>query len=714
MVKKIKLPKFLKDIIKENIIVDRYIRDATALAGIMDFSCADISEIQQHPERVNQSGSQTINWYVPPFENAFYGGVMTILRTADYLHQHGKIKQRFLICGDSNAEVMLTKITNAFPNLNTAEVIILNSMEAIQNIPPSDFSIATLWTTAYVLLKVNNTGLKFYFIQDFEPLFYPAGSTYAQAEATYRFGFYGIANTISLRKIYETEYAGIATHFTPCVDTKVFYPDSSIRKNDTSKRVFFYGRPGHPRNGFELAVEAMRKLKTRYGSQIEILSAGANWNPKEYGLEGVIENLGLLSYEETGNLYRSCHIGLSMMMTKHPSYLPFEMMACGVLVVSNINSSTQWLLKDRENCLLSHPSASCIAETISEAIDKYDDFDLIRNNAVNCIKYNHADWSVEIKKITDFIQYHAIKYSNCLVQSNGDIFGSAVFVVNNGYRHYVPDLDWIIQHGFIWPTDVQVVSDEVLLSLLPGRPAPHKWTLENWVNPPRDVSMTIIREIAVSRLSGNGVEFGAAASPFPIPLHCDVKYADICPTNELQKKLYPGQVVYSLIEPDVITDFNTLEGIEDDSLDFIVACHVIEHTRNPIAAIEASYKKLRMGGSLVLVIPDKDRTFDKQRDLTTLEHLILDYESPLRERDKEHYFEFFKLAFPVLEENFISTVEKNFQEQADIHYHTFTYESFSVLISHVCKNISPWSSVWSQPTLSNPIEDIEFYFVLTK
>ncbi|ABA22956.1 Glycosyl transferase, group 1 [Trichormus variabilis ATCC 29413] len=404
MVKKIKLPKFLKDIIKKNIIVDRYIRDATALAGIMDFSCADISEIQQHPERVNQSGSQTINWYVPPFENAFYGGVMTILRTADYLHQHGKIKQRFLICGDSNAEVMLTKITNAFPNLNSAEVIILNSIEAIQNIPASDFSIATLWTTAYVLLKVKNTGLKFYFIQDFEPLFYPAGSTYAQAEATYRFGFYGIANTISLRKIYETEYTGIATHFTPCVDTKVFYPDSSLKKNSTPKRVFFYGRPGHPRNGFELAVEAMRKLKTRYGSQIEILSAGADWKPKEYGLEGVIENLGLLSYEETGNLYRSCHVGLSMMMTKHPSYLPFEMMACGVLVVSNINSSTQWLLKDRENCLLSHPSASCIAETISEAIDKYDEFDVIRNNAINCIKDNHADWSVEIKKIHDFIQ----------------------------------------------------------------------------------------------------------------------------------------------------------------------------------------------------------------------------------------------------------------------------------------------------------------------
>lgn len=148
----------------------------------------------------------------------------------------------------------------------------------------------------------------------------------------------------------------------------------------------------------------MRKLKIIYGSNVEILSAGADWNPKEYGLEGIVENLGLLSYLETGDLYRSCHIGLTMMMTKHPSYLPFEMMACGVLVISNFNSSTQWLLKDKENCLIANPSASCITEKISEAINRYEDFEVIVNNATNHIKYNYADWSIELQKIYEFIQ----------------------------------------------------------------------------------------------------------------------------------------------------------------------------------------------------------------------------------------------------------------------------------------------------------------------
>jgi len=121
-----------------------------------------------------------------------------------------------------------------------------------------------------------------------------------------------------------------------------------------------------------------------------------------------------------------------------------------------------------------------------------------------------------------------------------------------------------------------------------------------------------------------------------------------------------------------------------------------------------------VGGSLVLVVPDKDRTFDKQRELTTLEHLILDYQNPSSERDKEHYVEFFKLAFPVEAEKLDETVNKNLSEKADIHFHTFTYDSFALIIDYVCKNINPWSFVWSQPTLSNPTEDIEFYFVLTK
>jgi SAM-dependent methyltransferase len=278
----------------------------------------------------------------------------------------------------------------------------------------------------------------------------------------------------------------------------------------------------------------------------------------------------------------------------------------------------------------------------------------------------------------------------------------------------VQDLDWMNNNGYTWPDDIQIVTDERLLKLLPGRPAPHFWSFADWQNPPINCSSMQMREIAASRLSGKGIEVGAAASPFPVPLHCSVEYADICSPAAIKDKLYPGQNLHTLVEPTWITDLEKLEGIEDNSLDFIVACHVIEHVRNVLLALENAYNKLHVGGSLVLVVPDKDRTFDKQRELTTLEHLILDYQNPSSERDKEHYVEFYKLAFTTEPEKLYEKVDKSFHEKGDIHYHTFTYDSFALIIDYVCKNISPWSSVWSQPTLSNPTEDIEFYFVLTK
>ncbi|BAY12213.1 hypothetical protein NIES2098_54000 [Calothrix sp. NIES-2098] len=107
-----------------------------------------------------------------------------------------------------------------------------------------------------------------------------------------------------------------------------------------------------------------------------------------------------------------------------------------------------------------------------------------------------------------------------------------------------------------------------------------------------------MREIAASRLFDQGIEVGAAASPFPIPLHCSVEYADICPQTTIKDILYPGQNFHNLIKPTLITDLEKLEGIEDNSLDFIVACHVIEYVSNVLLALENAYNKLRVGDYL--------------------------------------------------------------------------------------------------------------------
>ena len=100
-------------------------------------------------------------------------------------------------------------------------------------------------------------------------------------------------------------------------------------------------------------MAALIALERVHRDRVEIICAGENWNPAQFGLTGRIRNLGVLgSLDDVAALYRSCDIGLVFMHTKHPSYQPFEFMASGMATVSNINPATSWLLRDGENCLL--------------------------------------------------------------------------------------------------------------------------------------------------------------------------------------------------------------------------------------------------------------------------------------------------------------------------------------------------------------------------
>jgi glycosyltransferase involved in cell wall biosynthesis len=348
---------------------------------------------------------RSVNWFVPPFTHPYFGGIYTILRFANYLKEVRGVASRFVVVGPGGfeAKAVQAAIGEAFPALRDAELCSINHLGELGRVGYADASIATLWSTAYFVLKFAKTKRKFYFLQDYEPLFYPAGSISGQCEATYRFGFYGIANTVSLKTIYERDYRGVATHFSPCVDTDVFYPRRDAAGARPLRRVFFYGRPDQPRNGFELGSAALRRLKASLGERVHIVAAGGTWEPRHYDLEGVVENLGILSYHKTAALYRNCDVGLVLMFTRHPSYLPFEFMASGCLVVTNRNEATSWLLRDGENCLLAEPSVECLAEALHRGLTEPDLHRRITDNALNDIRAKYADWTGQMANIYQFM-----------------------------------------------------------------------------------------------------------------------------------------------------------------------------------------------------------------------------------------------------------------------------------------------------------------------
>jgi len=63
----------------------------------------------------------------------------------------------------------------------------------------------------------------------------------------------------------------------------------------------------------------------------------------------------------------------------------------------------------------------------------------------------------------------------------------------------------------------------------------------------------------------------------PIPLHCDVRYADRLPADKFTGQYHPGEIIDRVV-PDLVTGIDQMEGVPEKSLDLVVACQVIEHT----------------------------------------------------------------------------------------------------------------------------------------
>jgi len=92
-----------------------------------------------------------------------------------------------------------------------------------------------------------------------------------------------------------------------------------------------------------------------------------------------------------------------------------------------------------------------------------------------------------------------------------------------------------------------------------------------------------------------------------------------------------------------IAEASDLSGIEDASYDFLLSSHCIEHMANPLKGLAEWIRVLKQDGLLVLVVPHKDGTFDHRRPVTTLEHLIQDFDNQTDEGDLTHLEEILKL-----------------------------------------------------------------------
>ena len=145
-------------------------------------------------------------------------------------------------------------------------------------------------------------------------------------------------------------------------------------------------------------------------------------------------------------------------------------------------------------------------------------------------------------------------------------------------------------------------------------------------------------------LHGTGLEIGAFHEPACLPENCSVSYFDALDREQAVKR-FPEIDSSRLVNVDIIGDIDQRDlkkSVQPNSLDFVIANHVIEHVASPIAMIEDVTAILKEGGHFVISAPDKRFTFDRKRPLTTFSHLESEYLQGIDHVDDKHYLDFLK------------------------------------------------------------------------
>lgn len=231
--------------------------------------------------------------------------------------------------------------------------------------------------------------------------------------------------------------------------------------------------------------------------------------------------------------------------------------------------------------------------------------------------------------------------------------------------------------------------------------------------------------IAHFYLSGQGLEIGALHKPVQFSKDkCTIKYVDYKSLAENRLR-YPELANETIVNTDIIDDGFTLTMVPDESQDFIIANHALEHSPDPYGTLLKWRSKLRHNGVIYVAVPIAEKCYDKGRPTTTLEHLIIDHTlfTSLRKElvlrvTESHIWEFLTVSDrnirvmngmqdasepekKQLQSDLINGLKQALENASsydelmnahinkinriyDIHYHTFTPKSYEFFLQYFC------------------------------
>ena len=247
------------------------------------------------------------------------------------------------------------KLLASYPELEALKVGVhsyRDPAELAQHMAPCNVVVATTNASVYdvhearnrLLEENRNAQVKYaYYVQDYEPLFYPPDSE----RWTRAYRSYGLlkdamlfAKTQWLCDIVYANHGLRVMKVKPSIDHEVYFPD--LRRSDSKLSIVAMLRPSTPRRAPRRTLRIMKAISARFGDvsmqvfgsdTAELASVGIELPPG-------IKNWGVLRRSEVPDLLRSADMFLDLSDYQAFGRTALESMACGSIPIVPVLGGT--------------------------------------------------------------------------------------------------------------------------------------------------------------------------------------------------------------------------------------------------------------------------------------------------------------------------------------------------------------------------------------
>ena len=229
---------------------------------------------------------------------------------------------------------------------------------------------------------------------------------------------------------------------------------------------------------------------------------------------------------------------------------------------------------------------------------------------------------------------------------------------------------------------------------------------------------SIKRRLAARWLRGSGIEIGALNAPLQVPPGTVVRYVDRAPLDVLRRQ-YRELADEVLVPVSLIGDAQDLSALDDETVDFVIANHLLEHLENPIRELQEMLRVIRTGGVLYMALPDPRATFDVDRELTSVEHVVEEFRHGTVQTREAHFAEWVARAEPHVPwmqqagvADGAARVRELMEMDYSIHFHVWRPDTFLAFIAAAIREADlEMELVDFQPRQP---DDDEYIFVFVK